>query len=426
MLSVSPTKALAGEPTSHEIELSKEPIKGHKFGGSMADCIKLCKAFALEVVTNLHTRMYSLKDMEDNKLYKVESRPDATDRRERRVVQWLDANARIFLNRLPEGAAWASAIGAWGASASGTVTTGGWGTAEPDEGELTQEELEEAEREMKAERGEESPRVVIPLGRSPRTREPPRSSHRWSNPWSEIEEGNIPPNPPRDSLSPISRPDPFARFIEGTTTPLTVIPDREFLALYLSTAPAKGETTAEAEAKEPDNEAGEEEEPPLHIPQLTEAEVAEHYARYKRTSGIRAEDDLWHQRLGHLSRQTLTNCLRAKVFPPGALLRPDGTEPHNTSHPNTCTVCSTAALSHSAYPSLEPSTNRYKKLEKVYSDFIVLTFDGINGEKYTLTFIDAYSRHVWVTNVDARSKAPEVFRIFLAHAQRQSGRKLMI
>ncbi|CAI5517358.1 unnamed protein product [Closterium sp. Naga37s-1] len=90
-----------GEPTSHEIELSEEPIKGHKFGGTMADCIKLCKAFAVEVATNLHTRMHSLKEMEGSKLYKVETWPEATDKRERRVVQWLDGNARVFKNRLP-------------------------------------------------------------------------------------------------------------------------------------------------------------------------------------------------------------------------------------------------------------------------------------------------------------------------------------
>ncbi|CAI5985028.1 unnamed protein product [Closterium sp. NIES-64] len=32
---------MEGEPTLHEIELSEEPIKGHKFGRSMADYIKL-------------------------------------------------------------------------------------------------------------------------------------------------------------------------------------------------------------------------------------------------------------------------------------------------------------------------------------------------------------------------------------------------
>ncbi|CAI5507809.1 unnamed protein product [Closterium sp. Naga37s-1] len=90
-----------GEPTSHEIELSEAPLPGHKYGGSMPDCIKLCKAFALEVATGLHNRKHSLNQMEGSRLYKVETWPDATEKRERRVVSWLDANARLFNNRLP-------------------------------------------------------------------------------------------------------------------------------------------------------------------------------------------------------------------------------------------------------------------------------------------------------------------------------------
>ncbi|CAI7923512.1 unnamed protein product [Closterium sp. NIES-53] len=90
-----------GEPSSHQIVLSETPIPGHQYGGSMADCIKLCKAFALEVATNMHTRMWSLKQMEGSKLYKVETWPEATDKRERRVLSWLDANARFFNNWPP-------------------------------------------------------------------------------------------------------------------------------------------------------------------------------------------------------------------------------------------------------------------------------------------------------------------------------------
>ncbi|CAI7868391.1 unnamed protein product [Closterium sp. NIES-53] len=40
--------------------------------------------------------------------------------------------------------------------------------------------------------------------------------------------------------------------------------------------------------------------------------------------------------------------------------------------------------------------------------------------------MDAYLRHVWVANVDVHSKAPEIFCIRLADAQRQSGKKLKI
>ncbi|CAI7867542.1 unnamed protein product [Closterium sp. NIES-53] len=46
-----------GEPSSHQIVPIKTPIPGHQYGGSMADYIKLCKAFALEVATNMHTHM---------------------------------------------------------------------------------------------------------------------------------------------------------------------------------------------------------------------------------------------------------------------------------------------------------------------------------------------------------------------------------
>ncbi|CAI7774142.1 unnamed protein product, partial [Closterium sp. NIES-53] len=43
-----------------------------------------------------------------------------------------------------------------------------------------------------------------------------------------------------------------------------------------------------------------------------------------------------------------------------------------------------------------------------------------------MTFINAGTRYVWVVNVEARSRAYEVFRLWLAHAQRQSGEKLKI
>ncbi|CAI7906111.1 unnamed protein product [Closterium sp. NIES-53] len=282
------------------------------------------------------------------------------------------------------------------------------------------------EREMAAEIP--PPRVGVPLGRRPRNLpSPPRSPYIWRSSWSEIEEGNVPATPHRDSLGPISRPDPFARLIKGTRTALNIIPDRNFLALYLTIELAEVETVAKPEAEEQDNE-GEpgEEGPMLDIPQETEAEAAEYHARYLCTPGVCAEDDLGHQRLGHPSLQTFNNCPRTKVLQPRALLRPNDTEPLSTSHPTTCTVCPTTALTHQAYPSLEPSTNCYKKLQNVYSNYIMLTFEGINGENNMLTFVDAYSRCVWIANVDVRSKAPESFRIWLAHAQRESGKKLKI
>ncbi|CAI7888951.1 unnamed protein product [Closterium sp. NIES-54] len=137
-------------------------------------------------------------------------------------------------------------------------------------------------------------------------------------------------------------------------------------------------------------------------------------ARYMRTSGLRANDDLWHQRLDHPSRVTLKNCIEAGVFAPVALLHPDGTEVRSTTQPRNCTIFLEATLSHQPFPLLKPGTNRYPKLHKVYSEFLNVGHCGINDELYTLTFVDAGTRYVWIVNVEACSRAYEVFHLCLA------------
>ncbi|CAI7832059.1 unnamed protein product, partial [Closterium sp. NIES-53] len=184
----------------------------------------------------------------------------------------------------------------------------------------------------------------------------------------------------------------------------------EFLALMLTTA---------NEEEESDEAAAEPAQAPVEDP-------AEAHARYMRTSGFRADDAIWHQRLDYPSRVMLKNYIEAGVFAPGALLRLDDTKVRGATHPRNCTVCPKAALSHQSSPLLEPGTNRYAKLEKVYSDFLNVGHFGINDEMYTLTFVDAGTCYVWIVNVEACSRAYEVFRLWLAHAQQQSGEKLKI
>ncbi|CAI7805057.1 unnamed protein product [Closterium sp. NIES-53] len=212
-------------------------------------------------------------------------------------------------------------------------------------------------------------------------------------------------------LAPEPRePTFFPGTIPGANIPLSTILDREFLAPMLTTA--NGDDEAEETAVEP--------------AQAPDEDPAEAHARYMRTAGFHADDAIWHQRLSHPSRVMLKNCIEVGVFARGALLRPDGTKVRGTTHPRNCTVCPEAALSHQPSPLLEPGTNRYTKLEKVYSDFLNVGHCGINDELYTLTLVDAGTRYVWVVNVEAHSRAYEVFRLWLAHTQRQSGEKLKI
>ncbi|CAI5978387.1 unnamed protein product [Closterium sp. NIES-64] len=90
-----------GRAVRQEIVLSEEPIAGHKFGGTMRDCEKMCKAFAKQTVHNLTERMADLRRMGRTRLFKVESWPPNLDTRERRCLMWLQQNSVLFNNCLP-------------------------------------------------------------------------------------------------------------------------------------------------------------------------------------------------------------------------------------------------------------------------------------------------------------------------------------
>ncbi|CAI7760999.1 unnamed protein product [Closterium sp. NIES-53] len=261
----------------------------------------------------------------------------------------------------------------------------GWGTSREDQSGGEEEETKPP---------------VVPLGRPPRHPAPalpPLDVLPHGDPWDTIDWGNEPSTPRRT----IYGPDPETReptfvpgTIPGTNILLSAILNREFLALMLTTANDVEEEGADEAVAEP---------APAH---------------YMHTSGLRANDDLWHQRLGHPSRVTLKSCIEGGVFAPGALLRPDGTKVRGTSQPRNFTVCPETALSHQPFPLLEPGTNCYAKLEKVYDDFLVVGYCGTSDEQYTLTFIDAGTRYVWVVNLEARNKAYEAFCLWLAHVLR--------
>ncbi|CAI5961442.1 unnamed protein product [Closterium sp. NIES-64] len=65
----------SGIPVKHTFELSELADKKHKFGGTLADCVKLGKAFAREVVYNLKHRMRDLRRMGGLKLFRVDKWP---------------------------------------------------------------------------------------------------------------------------------------------------------------------------------------------------------------------------------------------------------------------------------------------------------------------------------------------------------------
>ncbi|CAI5960391.1 unnamed protein product [Closterium sp. NIES-64] len=73
------------------VDASGRPVR-HKFCGSLADCVRMGKAFAREVVYNLKHRMRDLRRMGGMKLFRVDKWPSNPDMRARRCATWLPAD----------------------------------------------------------------------------------------------------------------------------------------------------------------------------------------------------------------------------------------------------------------------------------------------------------------------------------------------
>ncbi|CAI5519293.1 unnamed protein product [Closterium sp. Naga37s-1] len=105
-----------GRQTTHKFELSETPIKKHKFGGTLADCEKLCTGFAKEIVARMKYRMWDLQHLDGAKLFQVESWPSRDDQHELKTLEWLAQNDELFGGLLPGSTSLRRAIRAEAAS----------------------------------------------------------------------------------------------------------------------------------------------------------------------------------------------------------------------------------------------------------------------------------------------------------------------
>ncbi|CAI5479901.1 unnamed protein product [Closterium sp. Yama58-4] len=90
-----------GRQRSYKFELSEAPIKKHKFGGTFADCEKLCTGFVKEIVARMKYRMWDSLQLGGAKLFQVESWLSREDQRDLKTLEWLAANDELFGGMLP-------------------------------------------------------------------------------------------------------------------------------------------------------------------------------------------------------------------------------------------------------------------------------------------------------------------------------------
>ena len=125
------------------------------------------------------------------------------------------------------------------------------------------------------------------------------------------------------------------------------------------------------------------------------------------------EVDLWHQRLGPLNRLQL-NTLMDRGLASGIKLS-------TTSKLSFCEGCVEGKMQCKPFKPLTHQQSK-RKLELVHSDVCgPLQVESIGGSRYSVTFIDDYSRCVSVFFIKHKTEVFEKFKIFEAMVTKECG-----
>ena len=125
------------------------------------------------------------------------------------------------------------------------------------------------------------------------------------------------------------------------------------------------------------------------------------------------EASLWHRRLSHISEKGL-NCLAKKDMLPGL----------KNINLEKCSHCMIGKQTRVSFKKHPPS-RKSGLLKLVHSDISgPLKVKSFGGALYFVTFIDDYSRKLWVYALKSKDQVLEKFEEFHASVERQSGKKL--
>ncbi|GAA5935079.1 hypothetical protein JCM1841_000793 [Sporobolomyces salmonicolor] len=121
-----------------------------------------------------------------------------------------------------------------------------------------------------------------------------------------------------------------------------------------------------------------------------------------------------HRHFTHLSEFSLRALARSGQV---TVLKVEGA--HNKAECNICQAAHATRLPFSSSDSLASHP-----LELVHSDVLSVDAASLAGNRYVVTFVDDFSRRLWVEPLDRKSNVFEAFKRFKAAAETESGRKL--
>jgi len=129
----------------------------------------------------------------------------------------------------------------------------------------------------------------------------------------------------------------------------------------------------------------------------------------------RSTANLWHSRYGHLGAQNLKKLQTKEMV--------KGLEGIDLTHHSQCEVC--AEGKQSQLPTVPDELKTKRKLELVHSDICgPITPTTIMGGRYFVTFMDDYSRKVWVYILKNRSQVLSIFKNFSEMVENQGQEKI--
>ncbi|KAK2446029.1 hypothetical protein QL285_016886 [Trifolium repens] len=120
---------------------------------------------------------------------------------------------------------------------------------------------------------------------------------------------------------------------------------------------------------------------------------------------------MWHHRFGHLNFKRLSLLKSKEMVHDLPLIRTPST---------VCEECCAAKQTRNSFKNELPIRST-QKLEMVYSDVCgPFEVKSIGGNIYFLTFIDDYTRHVWLHLIEKKSEVFTKFKKFKALVEKQS------
>ncbi|EGU10936.1 2-hydroxymuconic semialdehyde dehydrogenase [Rhodotorula toruloides ATCC 204091] len=135
------------------------------------------------------------------------------------------------------------------------------------------------------------------------------------------------------------------------------------------------------------------------------------------SAGSSAPLTVWHQRLAHLSWWAITALAKSQSVSGLVLKEVEGSPPASP-----CNVCHASRASR--LPFLDLASHATEPLELVHSDVLSIDTPSIGGRRYVVTFVDDYSRMLWVEPLAHKSDVLEAFKRFKAAAEAEAGKPL--